>query len=145
MDSRMTVRELRPIYIPTLAEARLLMPTLQLPRQLPETATFEHAAWFLDTVGGWESMAVHYRVGGGWLRIHQAGPAATRSLRAYAPTPRRLAGGRTVGTATLVNGCSLVDWQEAGGRRFTLTSDVLSVETLAAIADSVPVLHQRPE
>ena len=138
MDAEMTVRELRPIRIPTLAEARLLSPAHRLPRRLPADAEFDDADWFLGTPPGWESMAVRYRVGGGWLRAHQIEPLAGVLIGAIEAAPRTLATGRIVCTATLANGCSLVKWQDEDGRRFDLTSNVLSVDELAAIAATVP-------
>ena len=137
MDTQMTVRELLPIDIPTLAEARLLVPALTLPQGLPADAEFERADWFLGTPG-WESIAVRYRVGGGWLRLHQIEPTTEAVIGSLDATPRVLATGRTVFTTTLANGLSFVRWQDEGGRRFDLTSDVLSVDELAAIAATAP-------
>ena len=137
MDAEMTVRELRPVRIPTLAEARLLVPTLMLPGRLPADAAFDHAEWFLGSPPRWESMALRYRVGSGWLRIHQIEPATMGLIGSLQAAPRVLATGRTVFTATLPNGCSLVKWQGDDGRRFDLTSDVLTVDELAAMAVSV--------
>ena len=134
----MSAKELRPIRIPTLAEARLLVPTLKLPRRLPADAAFEDADWFLNTQPGWESMAVRYRVGGGWLTVHQVEPAETTSIRTYEPAPRVLPTGRTIFATTLTDDFHLVDWQEEDGRRFELTSNVLAVDQLAAIAETVP-------
>ncbi len=137
MDTEMTLRELQPIRIPTLAEARLLVPALTLPRRLPAEAKFAHADWFLGTPG-WESIAVRYQVGRGWLRLHQIEPATMGLIGSLDTTPCVLATGRTVYTTTLANGLSFVRWQDEGGRRFDMTSDVLSVDELAAIAATVP-------
>ena len=136
MDTQMTVSELLPIHIPTLAEARLFLSALTLPQRLPADAEFERADWFLGTPG-WESMAVRYRVGGGWLRLHQIEPTTEVVIGSLDATPRVLATGRTLFTATLANGYSLVRWRLEDGRRFHLTSDVLSVDELAAIAATV--------
>jgi hypothetical protein len=137
MEPQFTVTELRPIRIPTLAEARLLVPTMKLPHDLPTNAAFEHADWFIDPAGGWESIAARFRLGDGWLRLYQVEPAEIEALRSYAPASRVLATGRTVHTATLSNGIHLVEWYDEHGRRMHLISNVLSVDELIGIAETV--------
>jgi hypothetical protein len=138
MDNQFTVTELRPIRVPTLAEARLLVPALKLPRPLPARATFEYADWFTNATGGWESIALRFRIGDGWLRTYQVEPTEVQSLRSYTATPRVLASGRSVLTATVKDGIRLVEWTDEDGRRVHLISNVLSTDELTAIAETMP-------
>ena len=138
MESQFTVTELRPIRIPTLAEARLLVPALKLPQELPTDTTFEHADWFIEPAGGWESIAVRFRLGEGWLRMYQVEPTTVQSLRSYTATSRVLATGRSVLTATVKDGIHLVEWTDEDGRRIHVISNVLSTDELTEIAGTMP-------
>ncbi len=138
MDMHGVVTELRPIRIPTLVEARLLVPALKLPRRLPPNAVFAFADWFLGAPSTWESIALRYCTGAGWLRLHQIEPTLVAPLRAHTPMTRVEVRGRSLFTATLHEGLNLVEWQDTDGRRYHLTSAALSLDDLTAIAGSTP-------
>jgi len=121
----------------TIADARRLLPSLALPR-LPAEANWLDGTCFLNSPPpDGALLSLRWQLGNGWLSLRQSTPTDACIFPLHATTRRQLSNGCLVDVHTDSRGVGRVSWRGDDGAFHQLVSNVLPVDALVMLAETV--------